>query len=123
VIAVDDGDAIIMAQKLAAEIGVAVGISSGANFLGALKVQSDLGRDTVVVTILADDNKKYLSTDLLREEPAKPGFLSPRVKLDRFRTFKRVCQTCCNPEACLTEYPPDLPWEELSLGPCPRRTA
>src|SRR5512136_2908447 len=42
IVAVDDGDAIIMAQKLAAEIGVAVGISSGANFLGALMVQNEL---------------------------------------------------------------------------------
>ena len=33
VVAVDDGDSIIMAQKLAAELGMAVGISSGANFL------------------------------------------------------------------------------------------
>jgi cysteine synthase A len=104
IIAVDDGDAILMAQKLAAEIGVAVGISSGANFLGALMVQNELGRDAVVVTVLADDNKKYLSTDLLREEPAKPGFLSPRIKLARFRAFKRVCQTCCDPETCLAEY-------------------
>ncbi len=36
VIGVDDGDAIIMAQKLAVELGLGVGISSGANFLGAL---------------------------------------------------------------------------------------
>jgi len=57
VVAVDDGDSILMAQKLAAEIGVAVGISSGANFLGALMVQNELGRDAVVVTVLSDDNK------------------------------------------------------------------
>jgi cysteine synthase A len=123
IIAVDDGDAILMAQKLAAEIGVAVGISSGANFLGALMVQNELGRDAVVVTVLADDNKKYLSTDLLREEPAKPGFLSPRIKLARFRAFKRVCQTCCDPETCLAEYPEAIPCGDPDLAPCPRRTA
>ncbi|MGA2534194.1 MAG: hypothetical protein ABSG19_14295, partial [Candidatus Aminicenantales bacterium] len=113
----------LMAQKLAAEIGVAVGISSGANFLGALMVQNELGRDAVVVTVLADDNKKYLSTDLLREEPAKPGFLSPRIKLTRFRAFKRVCQTCCDPETCLAEYPEAIPCGDPDLAPCPRRTA
>ena len=33
VLAVADGDAILMAQKLAARMGLAVGISSGCNFL------------------------------------------------------------------------------------------
>ena len=121
VVAVDDGDSIVMAQKLAAEIGVAVGISSGANFLGALMVQNDLGRDAVVVTVLSDDNKKYLSTDLLREEPVKDGFLSPRIKLHGFRAFKRVCQTCCDPDTCLADHPNGIPAEELSLAPCPWR--
>jgi cysteine synthase A len=122
VIAVDDGDAILMAQKLAAEIGVAVGISSGANFLGALMVLEELGGDAIVVTVLADDNKKYLSTDLLREEPVKPGFLSPHVKLTRFRAFKRVCQTCCDPVTCLAEYSDVIPCADPGLPPCPRRS-
>ncbi|MCK5076494.1 MAG: cysteine synthase family protein, partial [Calditrichia bacterium] len=77
VVSVDDGDSIIMAQKLAEELGLGVGISSGANFLGALKTQEELGSEAVVVTIFPDDNKKYLSTDLLREEPVKNGFLAP----------------------------------------------
>lgn len=34
-----------MAQKLAAELGLGVGISPGANFLGALLVQDELGED------------------------------------------------------------------------------
>jgi cysteine synthase A len=121
IVAVDDGDAIIMAQKLAAEIGVAVGISSGANFLGALMIQNELGKDAVVVTVLPDDNKKYLSTDLLRDEPIKKDFLSPHIKLERFSAFKRVCQTCCDPDACLIDHPPDLPLEEIALKPCPWR--
>jgi cysteine synthase A len=41
IVSVDDGDAIIMAQKLASDLGIGVGISSGANFLGA--VLQDLG--------------------------------------------------------------------------------
>jgi len=68
-------------------------------------------------------HKKYLSTDLLREEPAKPGFLSPRIKLARFRAFKRVCQTCCDPETCLAEYREAVPCDDPDLAPCPRRTA
>lgn len=100
VVAVDDGDAILMAQMLASRLGLGVGISSGANLLGALKVQEELGPDAVVATIFSDDNKKYLSTDLMREEPVKPGFLSPRVELLEFRVCKRVCKTCCDEEAC-----------------------
>jgi len=37
VIAVADGDSILMAQKLARTLGLAVGISSGCNFLAAVK--------------------------------------------------------------------------------------
>jgi cysteine synthase A len=74
-----------------------------------------------VVTVLSDDNKKYLSTDLLREEPLKPDCLSSRVRLTRFRAFKRVCQTCCDPEACLADYPEAVPCADPSLAPCPRR--
>ncbi len=100
VVCVDDGDAILMAQKLSSELGLGVGISSGANFLGALEVQEELGMDAVVVTVFSDDNKKYLSTDLLRQEPSKEGFLSPDIKLTGFNSFKRVCHTCCDPEDC-----------------------
>ena len=60
-----------MAQKLARQLGLGVGISSGANLLGALQVQERLRPDAVVVTVFADDNKKYLSTDLMRNEPAQ----------------------------------------------------
>lgn len=101
VISVDDGDAILMAQKLANEIGIGVGISSGANFLGALKVQNELGKEKVVVTVFSDDNKKYLSTDLLKEEPMKEGHLSPDVSLKSYRGYKRVCHTCCDPLDCM----------------------
>lgn len=98
VVSVDDGDAIRMAQMLAQEIGLGVGISSGANFLGALMVQNQLGRGANVVTIFPDDNKKYLSTDLLKEVPLQDHFLSPQVKLVGFRAHKRVCYTCWDPE-------------------------
>lgn len=94
VVAVDDGDSIIMAQKLARELGLAVGISSGANFLGALAVQDMIGKDALVVTIFSDDNKKYLSTDLMRTEPVKDGFLSPEVKLVGVDVIKRTCEIC-----------------------------
>ncbi|TAK15570.1 MAG: cysteine synthase family protein [Acidobacteria bacterium] len=91
-----DGDAILMAQALAHQ-GLAVGISSGANFLGALQVQNERGPDAVVVTVFADSNKKYLSTDLLRVEPVKDGYLSPDVEITGFRALPRVCTMCFDP--------------------------
>jgi len=122
VISVDDGDAILMAQQLAERLGLAVGISSGANALGAIMVQEELGRDAVVVTVLPDDNKKYLSTDLLRAEPAKSGFLAPQVQLLGFDAFKRVCHTCCDPSDCLDPAGIAAQAEMPELPPCPRRS-
>lgn len=119
VVSIDDGDAIIMAQKLA-YMGMAVGISSGANFLGALKVQNQLGQDKVVVTVFPDDNKKYLSTDLGRVEPTKDDFLSKDVELIDFRSFKRVCFTCCDPSDCVERAYVSND-EVFNLPPCPRR--
>jgi len=97
IVAVEDGDAILMAQRLASEIGLGVGVSSGANFLGALKVLDLIGDDAIVVTVFSDDNKKYLSTDLLKDEPVRPGYLAPDVALTGFDVFKRVCVTCWEP--------------------------
>jgi cysteine synthase A len=98
VVSVHDGDAILMAQQLASRLGLAVGISSGANFLGALRVQDELGAQAVVATVFPDDNKKYLSTDLLKEEPVRAGYLAPDVELLSYRAFRRVCHTCFEPE-------------------------
>ncbi len=94
VLAVSDGDAILMAQKLAASLGIAVGTSSGANFIGALIAQNQLGPDATVATVFADSNKKYLSTDLMRPEPVKSGYLAPDVELVGFEVHNRLCQWC-----------------------------
>jgi cysteine synthase len=94
VLSVHDGDAILMAQKLASQLGLGVGISSGANFIAALLAQERLGQDAVVVTVFADDNKKYLSTDLLRTEPVKDGYLAPEIELLHYEAFSRACQAC-----------------------------
>ena len=97
IVAIDDGDSIIMAQRLASELGIGVGISSGCNLLAALQVQADMGGDATVVTVLCDDNKKYLTTDLMHEESVKDGFLSSEVKLLRFRALNRMCDACFDP--------------------------
>ena len=90
IIQVNDGDAILMAQKLASQLGLAVGISSGANLIGAIKLQQRLGADSCVVTIFCDSNKKYLSTDLMKTEPIKKGYLSPKTELLDYRAFSRL---------------------------------
>lgn len=81
VISVQDGDAIIMAQMLSKRLGIGVGVSSGANLVGALMAQEMLGEQAVVVTTFADDNKKYLSTDYAQEEPMKESYLSKDIEL------------------------------------------
>lgn len=90
VISVSDGDSILMAQKLASCLGLAVGISSGANFLGALIALEKLGKDAIVATVFSDDNKKYLSTDLVRDEPVKAEYLSPHVELFGYQSISRT---------------------------------
>ena len=94
VISVNDGDSILMAQKLAWSLGLGVGISSGANFLGALMVQNELGPRSIVTTVFPDDNKKYLSTALLQEEPVRSSYLSPEIELLGFEALPRVCYPC-----------------------------
>jgi cysteine synthase len=96
IVSVHDGDAILMAQKLARELGLGVGISSGANLAGAIILQNRMGDDAVVATVFPDSNKKYLSTDLLRHEPAREDYMSPDVELTGFSAIQRVCSMCCD---------------------------
>ena len=87
VICVNDGDGIIMAQKLSSELGLGVGISSGANLIAALKVQQEMGPEAKIATVFCDDSKKYLSTDLTKVEPVKDNYLSQDVKLIGYRVL------------------------------------
>lgn len=87
VIAVSDGDAIRMAQRLAREFGLAVGISSGANLIGALIAAERLGSGAVVATVFSDCSKKYLSTALSHDEPHRDGHLTPEIDLIGFEAL------------------------------------
>jgi cysteine synthase A len=93
VLSVHDGDAILMAQKLSRQLGLAVGISSGANVIGAIRVAQELGPDAVVVTVLPDSNKKYLSTDLVREEPMRPEYLSANTEFTGYTPIPRLAMS------------------------------
>jgi len=85
-----DGDAIIMAQKLAKELGLAVGISSGANVIGAIELQQKYGSGSVVVTLFSDSNKKYLSTDLVKEEPGQEYYTSSKTTFTGYDSIGRL---------------------------------
>ena len=90
VIQVSDGDSILMAQKLASSLGLAVGISSGANLIGAIKLQEKYGYHTTIATVFADCSKKYLSTNLTKEEPVKASYLSPKIELSNFFSLEKA---------------------------------
>ena len=79
IILINDNDAINMARKLARKLGLGVGISSGANLIGAILLQDKLKQD--VVTVFADDNKKYLSTELTKDMKERSEFISSKIEL------------------------------------------
>ena len=79
VLLVNDLDSINMSRRLSKELGLGVGISSGANLIGAILVNEKINGK--VVTIFPDDNKKYLTTDLSKEIDDNPIFISNSIKL------------------------------------------
>jgi cysteine synthase A len=94
ILGISDGDSILMAQRLASELGLGVGISSGCNFLAAVTAQNRLGAKAVIATVFCDDNKKYLSTTLLAEEPVHDEYLSPAIRLRSIRSYARASRAC-----------------------------
>jgi cysteine synthase A len=88
-----DGDAIVMSQRLASELGIAVGISSGANLLGALEIAHEQGDGACVATVFCDDNKKYLSTDLCSDEECKEHYRCNDVELLGFEVVPPCAST------------------------------
>ena len=81
VVSVDDTDSIIMAQMLASKLGIGVGISSGANFLGCILAGDKIGSDKTICTVFADDNKKYLSTDYSQKQENRAEYLTNDIEL------------------------------------------
>lgn len=79
ILLINDDDAINMSRKLSKELGIGIGISSGANLLGGILLENDIHGN--IVTIFPDDNKKYLSTELTNEIDLNPNFISNKVEL------------------------------------------
>lgn len=63
IITVDDNTAFKTSKRLAKEEGLLVGISAGAATWAALKVAKDLGKGSLVVTVLPDTGERYFSIE------------------------------------------------------------
>jgi cystathionine beta-synthase len=75
VIGVSDGDSFHMTRRLAREEGLLVGGSCGMAVVAALEVARRLGPDDVVVVILPDSGRGYLTKIFNDEWMASYGFL------------------------------------------------
>jgi cysteine synthase A len=58
---IEDGEAIEMTRRLAAEDGIFAGVSTGANVVGSLRLAERLGPDAVIVTLAVDSGFKYMT--------------------------------------------------------------
>ena len=77
VIAVSDKDSFVMTRRLAREEGLLVGGSCGMAVVAALRYASRLTADDVVVVILPDSGRGYLSKIFNDDWMADYGFLAP----------------------------------------------
>ena len=79
IILINDDDAVNMSRLLSKKLGLGVGISSGANFIASVLTKDKLNEN--VVTVFADDSKKYLSTDLMKDIENNDSFISNKIEL------------------------------------------
>ena len=64
IVAIKSDDAVEMAKQLSRNLGLMVGVSSGANVIASINVLDRIGRDKNLVTLLPDRTERYFSTDL-----------------------------------------------------------
>jgi len=76
---VNDEDAINMSRKIALNLGIGVGISSGANMIASILAKQE--NEGNIVTVFPDDNKKYISTDLSKSIDNNEKFISNQVEI------------------------------------------
>lgn len=84
IVAINDEDAINMSRILAQQFGLGVGISSGANLLAAIKTSN---HQENVVTVFADDLKKYLTTDLTKDRNNDNSLISNQIEILSIRSL------------------------------------
>ncbi|MBQ6860281.1 MAG: cysteine synthase family protein [Clostridia bacterium] len=79
VLTINDEDAVNMSRKIALNLGLGVGISSGANLIASILKNENL--ENKMVTVFPDDNKKYLSTTLSNPIDNNPNFISNQIEI------------------------------------------
>ncbi|HET8643367.1 MAG TPA: cystathionine beta-synthase, partial [Pseudonocardiaceae bacterium] len=77
IIAVSDAESFLVTRRLAREEGLLVGGSCGMAAVAALRVAREAGRDAVVVVLLPDGGRGYLSKVFNDRWMASYGFLPP----------------------------------------------
>lgn len=81
IVLIHDCDAINMSRKIAKEFGLGIGISGGANFLASVLMGDKCSK---IVTVFADDNKKYVTTKLSEKVDEDSKLISNKIKLINF---------------------------------------
>ncbi|WP_292852535.1 cysteine synthase family protein [Methanobrevibacter sp.] len=84
IVLIHDCDAINMSKRIAKELGLGIGISSGANFLASVIMDND---DLTIATVFPDDNKKYITTKLSEPVDEDPKLISNKIKLNGFEVI------------------------------------
>lgn len=79
IIPVNDEDAINMSKKIALNLGIGGGISSGANMIASILAKEE--NEGNIVTVFPDDNKKYISTELSKPTDNNEKFISNQVEV------------------------------------------
>ena len=86
IILVNDEDAINMARKIALNLGLGVGISSGANMIASILAKEE--NEGNIITVFPDDNKKYLSTDLSKPIEDNGRYISNKIEFLDYEFIK-----------------------------------
>lgn len=87
IVLINDEDAINMARKLSKHLGIGTGISSGANLIAAIILNENIEGN--MVTVFADDSKKYLSSDLNKEIDENELFISNQINLITYQVINK----------------------------------
>jgi cystathionine beta-synthase len=82
VIAVSDADAFAMARRVTREEGILIGGSGGTAVVAALRAAAPLPADAVVVVLIPDSGRGYLSKIFNDTWMTDMGFLRPHDELD-----------------------------------------